>query len=518
MQHRILLATAFLYLVISNVIWMARDTRPPFWDMAGHASSALHVYDAFAEAGPAALWRIPSQHLTGYYPPLYHTVVAAMWSVFGKSILVARLANTIAIALLMWATYGIGCFVLDRWAAAISAVIVSFYPLMLWLSRETIIDYWLAGMVALAIWVLLKTDDFSNLGWSIAFGVAAGLGMLTKWTFLFFLILPAIWLARKNWRNAAIAGGIATVLAGYWYIPSIPALHQFLAINTAGGVFEGDPTRLSFQAMIFYIRAFEGYQAFLPLFVACAAGAFILKKSTNEHWVPILLWIAGGWLGLMLFRNKDPRYSVPLLPGMALITALAFQRRRVLTGALLVFLVFQHYLVSFGIRTLPPTLVLMHAVSGELSWDWNLYTQSYFGLWGPPAREDWKIEHVLKTVCAGDRDGTIRLGLVPDIPRFDSIAFQFYIDLLRIPVRLQRNAGFDAAAIGNNDFILIAENRLPHPASFGADPRVNDYILGHPDRFRIVEEFPLPSGDMIQLYRVQSGAVSRGGSQKSTGN
>src|SRR5215467_7996612 len=98
MQHRILLAAALLYLVASNVIWIHRDTRPPFWDMAAHASGALHVYDAFAKAGPFAVAAISSQHLTGYYPPLYHTVVAAFWSVFGKTLNVARLANILAIA------------------------------------------------------------------------------------------------------------------------------------------------------------------------------------------------------------------------------------------------------------------------------------------------------------------------------------------------------------------------------------------------------------------------------------
>src|SRR5215471_18250699 len=228
MQHRILLVLAFVYLTVSNVIWTARDTRPPFWDMAAHGSGALRIYDAVARSGPAAIALISSEHLTGPYPPLYHTIIAATWSIFGKTVRVARLANLVPLAILMLATYGIGLYLLEPWTAAIAAVLVSFYPVMLWLSRETMIDYWLAALVALSMWVLLETRDFSDRTWSIVFGVTAGLGMLTKWTFFFFLILPALWFARRNWRNAVIAAVIAAAIGAYWYIPSIGILGELL--------------------------------------------------------------------------------------------------------------------------------------------------------------------------------------------------------------------------------------------------------------------------------------------------
>ena len=37
MRHRILLAASLLYLCAANIVWIAIDTRPPFWDMANHA-------------------------------------------------------------------------------------------------------------------------------------------------------------------------------------------------------------------------------------------------------------------------------------------------------------------------------------------------------------------------------------------------------------------------------------------------------------------------------------------------
>jgi hypothetical protein len=327
--------------------------------------------------------------------------------------------------------------------------------------------------------------------------------MLTKWTFPFFLILPAIWAARQNVLNAAIAGATASALTAYWYLPSVPALKTFFEINTAGGVFEGDPSRFTLSAIIFYWRALEGYQLFLPLFIAFVAGLFHLKQNYTPRWATVVLWLAGGWLGLLLFQNKDPRYSAPLLPAVALITAPVFNRRRILTVALLLLLAFQHYLVSFGLPALPDSVVLMRGVRGELSWDWNLYTQSYFGLWGRPANEDWQIEQVLRTISADRPGDRVVLGLVPDIPRFDSQAFQFYIELLDSRVNLRRISVFDEAALLSNAYVLASETQLPHAASFAADSRINTYIMNHPNRFHVTERFALPNGEVIRLYKFQ---------------
>jgi len=498
MRHRILLAAAFVYLCVSNLVWIALDTRPPFWDMAAHQSGALRILNAVGAEGLLGLARVPS--LTLPYPPLYHSVVAIFYAVFGKTVDAAQYANLPAILILLLATYGIGRTVLTPVGAAFSAVLVSFYPMLLWLSRETLIDYWLTGMVTLAIWALLRTKRFSHTGWTIAFGVVAGMGVLTKWTFPFFVALPFLWFARGNWKKAAAAVGIVALIGAFWYLPAWPALLELLRINSGHALAKGDPERWSWQALIFYIRVLEGYQIFLPLFAALIAGAGILARRFTEPWAPIVLWIAGGWAGLLLFQNKDPRYSAPLLPALALITANVVERRHVLIAPIMALLAFQHYLVSFGVRQLPQTVVLAKGVEGPLSWDWNVYSQQYHALWGPPAREDWRIEHVLGKVSSAGGP-PVRLAVVPEIPRFDSSAFQFYATLGNFPVSVSRlYTPGDAAA--NSDYILISE-RDQGPRYIAPDATaVNDYILSRPERFEVLERFPLPNGDIIRLYKV----------------
>jgi len=500
-KDRVLLAASFLYLAVANLIWISRDTRPPFWDMAYHSSAALRIYNAMEVSGVRAIRVIP--YLTGFYPPLFQSVVAVFWLIFGKTVAVSRLANFPAMAILLLATYGIGKRLFSPVSAAAAAILVTCYPLLLWISRETIIDYWLTSMVALAMWGLLRTEEFSDRWRSILFGVICGLGVLTKWTFPFFLVLPSAWLARRNWKNALLAASIAGCVGAYWYVPSGASLVRFLAQNTAGGVSEGDPERLSWQAIVFYVRALEGYQLFLPLFIAFLLGAFLLSRRYSPAWAPVVLWIVGGWLGLMLLRNKDPRYTAPFLPAIALITAMIVEQWRRVVPILIAFLAFQHYLVSFGTRRLPQAIVLEQGTVGPDSYDWNLYTQTYSGLWGRPAHEDWKIDHVLDLVTpVGGR--RVQLGLVPDIPRFDSQAFEFYIALRNLPVTVNPVRTSDESAILKNDFILVSENDQGFAKVYAPDlERVNEYILSQPRRFHFVEWFPLPGGQVIRLYGVK---------------
>src|SRR5262245_31479322 len=84
MRHRILLAVGLLYLCAASVAWIAIDTRPPFWDMAGRADTALLVFRDFQDHGIAAMRTLPQE--SGSYPPLYFVVVALSYRFLGTTV------------------------------------------------------------------------------------------------------------------------------------------------------------------------------------------------------------------------------------------------------------------------------------------------------------------------------------------------------------------------------------------------------------------------------------------------
>jgi len=502
MRHRILLVAGLLYLCAANIIWIRIDTRPPFWDMAGHADTALTVARDFQDNGISALLTLPKD--SGSYPPLYDFVAALFYIVLGPTVDAAQLANLPAIIILGLATYGIAKSVMDPESAAFAALLVNFFPYMLWISRETLTEYWLTAMVALAIWSLIKTREFSNPKWSLIFGAVCGLGMLTKWTFVLFVGLPAAWYARKNWANAFKAAAVAAVLSAYWYVPQFATMPKFWRQVANAGRTEGDPGGLSIDGWIFYIRALEGSVLFFPLFLAFVVGLIAMLRHWRKRsakWTPLVLGLLGTWCGLMLIPNKDPRYGVPILSVVAVITALAFEKRKTAQIALAAFLVFQHALVSFGIPQLPESVVLAHGPINPIPNDWNLYTQSYVGLWGKPRAEDWQIERALKTIAAGQAR-PIKVAMIPDLPRFDRDAFRFYIKLGRLPIVIERIYDTDEKALAGNDYIVTSIGKQENIASYAPHGgEINAFILGHPELFQMVDTFPLPNGETIRIYK-----------------
>jgi 4-amino-4-deoxy-L-arabinose transferase-like glycosyltransferase len=507
MRHRILLVASLVYLCATNIVWIARDTRPPFWDMANHANWAMSVLRNFQQNGVAsAIQSLP--HDTGGYPPFYYLVIALFYRIFGLTIDTAQLANIPAIILLGLATYGIARYFMDPTAAALAGALVNSFPFMLWISRETLLEYWLVTMVAISIWALLKSKQFSSTKWSLLFGVTCGFGMLTKWTFAIFVAAPALWAARKNWGNALKAAAVAGSIAAFWYVPQLATIPEVWRRAAAGGQNEGDPGSLSLQGWLFYIRGLEGSLLFLPLFIAFLMGVSVVarrgRSDSFSKWTPLVLYLLFGWLGLLLLPNKDPRYAVPLLPGVAVVTTVAFERKKTAQIVLVGFLVFQHALVSFGIPLLPERVTLIEGPASPVRYDWNLYTQTYFGLWGRPEQQDWQIEHVLNAVLADAERAPhpVKLGLIPDLPRFDLQAFQFAIELNRYPVVLSRAFAADESDLLGYDYLLMSlgqQTAFGSPAPHAAE--INAYIFDRPERFRMVDTFTLPSGETIRLYR-----------------
>jgi 4-amino-4-deoxy-L-arabinose transferase-like glycosyltransferase len=495
------LAASLSYLCAANIVWIAIDTRPPFWDMANHANWSLGVLRDFQQNGISAMLTLPLD--SGSYPPLYYAVTAIFYWMIGPTIDAAQLANLPAIILLGLATYGIAKSVVEPGAAALAAVIVNFIPLLLWLSRETMLEYWLTAMVALSLWSMIKTKDFSNANWSIVFGICCGLGMLTKWTFAVFVGVPALWAARKNPRNALKSATIAAVIAAYWYVPQFGTMAQFWRQNAAAATFEGDPAAL-IDSLVFYARSLEGSVLFLPLSLLCIAGILLVlrnPRSAFPRWTPLLLSVVGSAIGLMLLPSTDPRYAIGVLPPLAVFAAASFENRKIAQIVLIGILAFQHVLVSFGIPQLPQQIVIRKGPGGPIPFDWNVYSQTYFNLWGPPGREEWHIDRVLRQVAAG-ASTPVRIGLIPDLPRLDVQAYRFAIELQRYPITIDRQFSPEESSLLENDYLLMSVgkqtafgSRAPHAEE------INAHIRSHPDRFLLVDTFELPSGDTVQLYK-----------------
>jgi len=506
-----------------NAAWMMRDTRPPVWDMALHQTYALNYVPGYGAAGGVEFWRA-----SGNYPPFVHLVIAACYILFHPSPHIAVLANLPATLLLLWAIHGLASNLAGAVAARWACLLAAFGPYMLWMSRETILDYWMSAWVAAALLVLLRSRAFALRTESLLMGVTIALGMLTKWLFAGFVLFPMalvclrtrIWRDRERLINLADTILIATVGAATWYLPNLPALVQHFAENARIGAREGEPPVLSFQSFIYYLRLLEGYQLFGVLFLFFAVSAFfVLRRKILSDGTFLVAAVAGGWLAMTLLRTKDPRFTMPLLGLLAVLPGAWIQSwprgwpGRAAKAALLCFLAAQAYMTNFGIRRLPRQVIIARGYQGSLAWDWNLYSQDYFHVLGPPRREDWRQNEILRRAAEHARasGAELSLAIVPDLPRFNAANFGLYARLGRIEARVDhpQSAEKGTGSFALYNYAVMKEGDQGMPWTTSANALLNKVILDEPGTFELLGLYPLPDGDYARLYRIRHARVSR---------
>jgi 4-amino-4-deoxy-L-arabinose transferase-like glycosyltransferase len=506
----------------ANIVWLSRDTRPPVWDMALHQTYAFNYLDSNTSPaeGTAKPWE-----KSGNYPPFVHLAIAALYLIFHPGPHIAVLVNVPATLLLFWAIYELakdhGGIRAGQWACILTALT----PYLIWVSRETILDYWLSAWFAVALVVLRKTRGFQSHLRSLLLGGILAMGLLTKWFFAGFMLVPLtyvfveyqVWKFPERRLHLADALLIPGIIAGLWYVPNIPQLVRYFGENAAIGAREGEPPILSFQSLIYYLRLLEGYQLFGLLFVIlCLGTVFIWRKKRIGEWRFLIFTIVGGWLVLTLLRTKDPRFTMPLLGLLAIISGTWIQSwgkthlARGIQALLIALLAIQAYAANFGASWLPTRVVILKGYQGSLNWDWNLYLQDYFGVFGRPRREDWKQDEILRKVASDSEQRSISptLALVPDLPYFNEANFTLYARIRNLPIRARhlQSATSGIRSFDGYNYVLMTEKDQGMSWTTGQSNALNQIIVDNPNVFRLIETYQLPSDDGARLYFIERNA------------
>jgi len=196
-------ATVLLGLIafhtLSNWRWVAANLTLMGWDRSSHLAKTLIYNDILQHidlrsAFTALTW--PWNR-----PPLPFLTVVPFYRLFGISTDVALMSNCVFLAILLWSVYSIGNLLYNRRVGLLGAFLVSFYPVLFSISRLSYVDYALTAMVALGIYLVLKTGGFRSRNWSLLSGLGIGLGLLTKWPFIAFAGAPIAYVA---WHSGAL--------------------------------------------------------------------------------------------------------------------------------------------------------------------------------------------------------------------------------------------------------------------------------------------------------------------------
>ncbi|MBI4846204.1 MAG: glycosyltransferase family 39 protein [Candidatus Omnitrophica bacterium] len=320
----------------NNIAWLIKDPLATGKDSYAHLTSFLNFKQIISDGKTHPFY---DQNKSLFYnlvfgvidyPPFFNFFVFLLDFLFGHFYANAAIfTSTLAFLMLIFLVYKIG-EVIEPKTGLLAAFICSFYPMMYYISRHFNIEMTLAAVVCAAVLCLLKTEFFEKRGFSIGLGVMFGIGMLTKETFIVYLVGPlcvTIYFSfnkaeRLFWKKRSVNLLLAFLCAFFislifYYNKGVYAnlfnRSQFIGAVNNSNVF-------SFEQLIYYPSSFRFT---VGVFLSCVFCYALIFLSKIDRYIRgcLLSWIIFPILFLSLFVLKYAEYMIALLPALALVTA-----------------------------------------------------------------------------------------------------------------------------------------------------------------------------------------------------
>jgi len=596
----LVLALLWLFHAVNNGLWRSINVTILGSDRTAHLLQSLAYYQALKPLSLDSFSRIITYHT--FYPPLFHLTIAFFCNLFGVSADVAAMANVMYMAILLWAIYGIGKRMFSAKVGLLTAFLVSMLPIVFCLSRYTYVEYALLSMVALSIYLLIRTDDFQNKTYSVLFGLSFGLGMLTKWVFIVFLAGPLgyvlikafLWQrlrwelgrAKVNWRLLLISAAIgslvsllfsqlsrlgttrwvfdrqaslicwgcvtvllycalhtlnprlrnllfamllSTELAAIWYIPNSYVFrigwyrtYGGDAAATLGAVFSTPEVWLTHIRGLMIQQLSPPY--FLILLMALAILILLHLRQKSLHQLDRFgdaAWLLGLWIvpPMLFFTLVEPaarnaRLTAPYLPAVALIMAQGVSKapwRKVRHAALVI-------LVGFGlVQFFALSYDAFAGVSSRCEVSFpsigpvGLFARGEFIQFPNSGRTDddyWVVDNIFDRVMADSSAGEgeqIKIGLLVAVPYLNEniarfVATSEYPALSVTDLEDDHGLPMYPRLFAMDYVMLLKSGRGTRYQAQTLAETIRDPSDPFHREFQLMDEFPLPDGETMQLY------------------
>lgn len=324
----------------ANAVWVSQDQTLRSFDMGPYLFCMAQMYDLVREAGAEALWWMLRSAEGAIWTGGVFLPWLALSALFGHSVEAFRLFNLFYMAVLLGAMYLLGRQLHSPRAGLLAAVLVSLYPLVYGEGRQLGADFPGMAMTALAVALLACTDRFSRTGRSLLFGLVVGAAVMVKPQSAFFVAAPSALVLlsalvhpaqigrRRPLLNTALAVAAALAVSSVWWLGRLSSIlgllvwHAKATETIAPGV---EPSAL------FYLRTMPAaVTPFLLLVLAAALQGLVLSRRWrglswdwlyNPRLALVWAWLAGGFLFLSITRVRYMRYMLPLIPTLAVVTA-----------------------------------------------------------------------------------------------------------------------------------------------------------------------------------------------------
>jgi Dolichyl-phosphate-mannose-protein mannosyltransferase/LmeA-like phospholipid-binding len=496
----LLLASLMAGLGLVVTVWTSIDRRPPEWDYANHLERALHCYQILAQPGHDRVREI--LEATAFYPPVATCAAGLLYFRLPMSPLTAQIVMLGFLALGAVSVFLLGRSLLDTAAGLLAAFLLSTAPFVVFSLTNFQLDLPLTGVVACSLYVLVRTEGFSRTGWSLAAGIVAGIGLLTKPPFAVYLLPPLLCVI---WQTATVSSerghlawvgrfsaalGAATALALPWYGPRLVGLPlQVMNRSFKNAAIEQKSPTFSAEGLLYYPTMWP------TQFGLLAAALFLwgLWALRRERAARAFLWLAalGPLVVFTLIQNKNLRYTLPILPAAALVAAAGARSlrpwlRHGVTWACVALGGLQVSMTAFALPApplLPGTGLPMVFVRR-------------------PEPADWPHARILGDIERERGNTPVTVAIVPNHEFFSLSNFSYEAARLGLPFRM---VGAWRGPPFGVDFVIVKTGSQGPPwtaprleqithAVEGADPYLAEV-------FPMIGRYALPDGSVASLHR-----------------
>lgn len=172
-----------LYWINRNIVLIGRDA-------GGHLTATLQQAELLRHLSPQSF--LMALSFDDYRPPAFYLFTQPLYALLGYSADVAQLQNVFWLALILGLTFFFGWRFTTPFVALLALALTAFMPMLAGMTRMFYTESFITAMVMLNLLALVQSEGFTRRGWSLLWGASAGLGLLVKWTFPIYVLIPVL--------------------------------------------------------------------------------------------------------------------------------------------------------------------------------------------------------------------------------------------------------------------------------------------------------------------------------------
>ncbi|MBU0718346.1 MAG: tetratricopeptide repeat protein, partial [Planctomycetes bacterium] len=172
-------------------------------------------------------------------PVFYPAYLFVVYLLTGSSIIAAKVLGVVLGAITCVLTCQLGRKVFNRSTGIVAGIIVALYGPLIFFEAELLATGWATFWAVALILLFVRADAVGGRGSHLGLGICGGLAVLTRPTFLPFLVATFVWLAVRQYRSRKGARFVmdrSVMVAVGFAVATIPAAYQNLRVTGHFGI------------------------------------------------------------------------------------------------------------------------------------------------------------------------------------------------------------------------------------------------------------------------------------------